>query len=134
MEVIILTVILNYLLKFFWGTRAMDVVFGFIAFLFLFLIATWFGLPVLEKIMLNVVNVAVIAVFIIFMGSNTTGEQVTAELVRKVIDDVMAEIEAEVGDAYAKGRWADARDVFEQVALADDFVDFLTLPAYALLD
>lgn len=65
-EVIILTVILNYLLKFFWGTRAMDVVFGFLAFLFLFLIATWFQLPVLEKIMLNVVNVAVLAVFIIF--------------------------------------------------------------------
>lgn len=65
-EIIILTVILNYLLKFFWGTRAMDVVFGFVAFLFLFLIATWFGLPVLEKIMLNVVEVAVLAVFIIF--------------------------------------------------------------------
>lgn len=65
-EVIILTVILNYLLKFFWGTRAMDVVFGFLAFLFLFLLATWFQLPVLEKIMLNVVNVAVLAVFVIF--------------------------------------------------------------------
>jgi malate synthase len=64
-----------------------------------------------------------------------TGEQVTADLVRKVADDVMAEIRAEVGEeAYEKGRWSDARDVFEQVALADDFVDFLTLPAYALLD
>jgi malate synthase len=64
-----------------------------------------------------------------------TGEQVTSELVRKVADDVMAEIRGEVGDdAFDKGRWADARNVFEQVALADDFVDFLTLPAYALLD
>jgi diadenylate cyclase len=66
MEIIILTVILNYLLKFFWGTRAMDVVFGFLAFLLLFLTATWLGLPVVEKIMLDVVNVAVIAVFVIF--------------------------------------------------------------------
>lgn len=66
LEVITLTVMLNYLLKFFWGTRAMDVVFGFGAFLFIFFLATWFGLPVLEKIMLNVVNVAVLAVFIIF--------------------------------------------------------------------
>jgi len=65
-EIIIITVILNYLLKFFWGTKAMDVVFGFLAFLFLFSIASWFNLPVLEKIMLNVVNVAVLAVFIIF--------------------------------------------------------------------
>lgn len=66
LEIILLWVILNYLLKFFWGTRAMDVVFGFLAFLLLFLIATWFSFPVLEKIMLNVVNVAVLAVLIIF--------------------------------------------------------------------
>jgi malate synthase len=64
-----------------------------------------------------------------------TGEQVTAELVRKVIDDVVADIRGEVGDeAFSAGKWADARNVFEQVALADDFVDFLTLPAYDLLD
>lgn len=65
-EIIILTVILNYLLKFFWGTRAMDAVFGFLAFLFLFLIAAWFQFPVLETIMFSVVNVAFLAVFIIF--------------------------------------------------------------------
>jgi malate synthase len=32
------------------------------------------------------------------------------------------------------GRWDDARDVFEQVALGDEFVEFLTLPAYDHLD
>jgi malate synthase len=63
-----------------------------------------------------------------------TGEQVTAELVRGVADEVMAEIKSEAGDAFGNGKWDDARKVFEQVALADDFVDFLTLPAYALLD
>jgi malate synthase len=64
-----------------------------------------------------------------------TGEQVTAELVRKVADDVMAEIRGELGDeAFDAGRFAEAREVFEQVALADDFVDFLTLPAYDRLD
>lgn len=57
---------INYLLKFFWGTRAMDVVFGFLAFLLIFLLAHWLGFPVLEKLMLNVVNVAVLAVLIIF--------------------------------------------------------------------
>lgn len=66
LEVIIIAVMLNYLLKFFWGTRAMDVVIGFLAFLLTFFIAAWFGFPVLEKILLNVVNVAVLAVFIIF--------------------------------------------------------------------
>lgn len=44
----------------------MDVVFGFVAFLLIFFLATWFNFPVLEKLMLNVVNVAVLAVFIIF--------------------------------------------------------------------
>jgi malate synthase len=64
-----------------------------------------------------------------------TGDQVTAELVRKVTDDVMNEIRTEVGeDNYEQGRWAEAREIFEQVALADDFVDFLTLPAYDRLD
>ncbi len=65
-EVLIISVMINYLLKVFWGTRAMDVVFGFLAFLFLFFLATWLNLPVLGKIMLHIVNVAMIAVFIIF--------------------------------------------------------------------
>ncbi len=44
----------------------MDVVFGFLAFLLIFFLASWFSFPVLQKIMLNVVNAAVLAVFIIF--------------------------------------------------------------------
>jgi malate synthase len=64
-----------------------------------------------------------------------TGEKVTTELVRSVIDDVITEVRGQIGDdAYDAGRWVEARDVFEQVALAEDFVDFLTLPAYQLLD
>jgi malate synthase len=60
-----------------------------------------------------------------------TGDQVTAELVRKVADEVTAEVRTELGDdAYEAGRWAEAREIFESVALDDDFVDFLTLPAY----
>jgi malate synthase len=60
-----------------------------------------------------------------------TGDQVTVELVRKVADEVTAEVRTEIGDdGYDAGRWAEAREIFEEVALADDFVDFLTLPAY----
>ena len=51
----------------------------------------------------------------------------TADHVRAVIDDEMAEL----GNG---GRLREARALFEQVALADDFPDFLTLPAYELLD
>ena len=32
------------------------------------------------------------------------------------------------------GRWDDAREVFEQVALGEEFAEFLTLPAYEHLD
>jgi malate synthase len=32
------------------------------------------------------------------------------------------------------GRFADAREIFERVALSDDFVEFLTLPAYDYID
>jgi malate synthase len=32
------------------------------------------------------------------------------------------------------GRFAEAREIFERVALEDDFVDFLTLPAYEYID
>ena len=40
-------------------------------------------------------------------------------------------IAAEIGsEAFAASRYELARSVFEEVALADDFADFLTLPAY----
>ena len=39
----------------------------------------------------------------------------------------------EIGDAPASRSRRGDREVFEQVALADEFVEFLTLPAYELL-
>ncbi|MER5636939.1 malate synthase A [Kitasatospora sp. NPDC002227] len=63
-----------------------------------------------------------------------TGEKATAELVRRLVAEELAALRAELGDeAYAGGRWAEAARLFEQVALAEDFADFLTLPALALL-
>ncbi len=63
------------------------------------------------------------------------GEPVTPQLVQAVADDVLASIRAEIGEqAYDSSRFGDARALFEQVALADEFVDFLTLPAYELID
>ncbi|AAD18254.1 conserved hypothetical protein TIGR00159 [Chlamydia pneumoniae LPCoLN] len=66
LEIILIWVMLNYLLKFFWGTRAMDVVFGLLAFLFLFVLADKLHLPIIRRLMLHVVNIAAIVVFIIF--------------------------------------------------------------------
>jgi malate synthase len=64
-----------------------------------------------------------------------TGETVTADFVRRILDEELAAIRTEIGDqAYRSSRFDDARQLFEQVALADDFADFLTLPAYAMVD
>jgi malate synthase len=47
--------------------------------------------------------------------------------------DVAALEDAVLADA-GEGRWDDARAVFDRVALADDFEEFLTVPAYEYLD
>ncbi len=61
-----------------------------------------------------------------------TGLTVTAELVCRIADEELAAIAAELGpQTYAASQYPLARSVFEQVALADEFADFLTLPAYA---
>ncbi|MCB1112246.1 MAG: TIGR00159 family protein [Chlamydiales bacterium] len=65
-EIVIMTILIYYLLSFFWNTRAMDLVFGLMAFLAFYATANWLQLPVIQKLMLYFVNVAVIAVLILF--------------------------------------------------------------------
>jgi malate synthase len=63
------------------------------------------------------------------------GQQVTADYVRSVIDEELDKIRLALGDdTFRKGRWQEARTIFEEVALADDYVEFLTLSAYAYID
>ncbi len=55
--------------------------------------------------------------------------------VRHVISEELDKIRAAVGDeAYARGRPGEAREIFEQVALGDEFVEFLTTTAYPYLE
>ena len=65
-EVVIITIMINYLLSFFWNTRSMDLVLGLFAFLLIFAGSTWLQLPVIHKLMLLLANVAVIAILVIF--------------------------------------------------------------------
>lgn len=63
------------------------------------------------------------------------GRTIDRELVLSMLKDEMDSIAELVGDErFEAGRFVEARDVFAQVALEDDFVDFLTLPASALID
>ena len=66
--------------------------------------------------------------------SATNGLSIDRATVAQLIDEGMSEIAAEKASAFDMARFADARKIFEHVALADDFDDFLTLPAYELLD
>ena len=54
------------------------------------------------------------------------GRTITEELVRRLIEEECASLDVP--------HLTDARKVFEDVALGTDFVDFLTLPAYELID
>ena len=58
------------------------------------------------------------------------GRTVTRELVRQITGEEMAKLPA----AEPGRRFAEAREIFEKVSLADDFVEFLTLPAYEYID
>jgi malate synthase len=60
----------------------------------------------------------------------SNGTQVTRELVERIVDEEMAAIRQARGDAFAAGRWDDARALFTEMAVADEYSDFLTLPAY----
>ncbi|MET7748381.1 malate synthase A [Micromonospora sp. NPDC005367] len=53
-----------------------------------------------------------------------TGEKVDRELIERLADEELARLPSDQAD------WTAARDLFMEVAVADDFVDFLTLPAY----
>nr|WP_312880075.1 malate synthase A [Actinokineospora xionganensis] len=64
-----------------------------------------------------------------------SGELVTVDLVRRMEDEELASLRESLGaEHFEAGRFGDARALFERVALSDDFVDFLTLPAYDLID
>jgi malate synthase len=58
------------------------------------------------------------------------GPQVTKELVDQVITSELGKIAESAGDAFDPARYAEAADLFKEVALADDYAEFLTLPAY----
>jgi malate synthase len=50
--------------------------------------------------------------------------------VDQVITSELAKIAEAAGHAYDAARYAEAVDLFKEVALADDYAEFLTLPAY----
>jgi malate synthase len=58
------------------------------------------------------------------------GKQVTGELVNDIVEQELATIREAAGDAFDSTGFAKAAALFRQVALADAYEDFLTIPAY----
>jgi malate synthase len=58
------------------------------------------------------------------------GQQVTRDLVEQVIGEELALIRGQYGDAFDPAQFDQAVALFKEVALADDYAEFLTIPAY----
>jgi malate synthase len=58
------------------------------------------------------------------------GPLVTKDVVERMIDEELVKIRELVGDDFDAARYGQAVALFTEVALADSFAEFLTLPAY----
>ncbi len=58
------------------------------------------------------------------------GPPLSAQRLRRVLDEELAKLRAALGPRYDLGRFAEARGLFERLSSADELDEFLTLPAY----
>jgi malate synthase len=64
-------------------------------------------------------------------ASLTGGEKVTRALIDRIVEEELEKIRAELAERFDPGAFAKAKQLFVDVAAGDEFVEFLTLPAYA---
>jgi len=63
------------------------------------------------------------------------GRKVTKELVRKLLVEELPKVKVHLGEgAWQAGKYEDGAKLFEKIILDDHYVEFLTLPAYQLID
>jgi len=63
------------------------------------------------------------------------GRKVTRDLFRKLLAEELPNVKTYLGDAaYAEGKYEQAAELFERITTDDNYVEFLTLPAYELID
>jgi malate synthase len=58
------------------------------------------------------------------------GTVVRRDLVERLIDEELTKIRAITGDGFDAAQYGQAVALFAEVALADNFAEFLTIPAY----
>jgi malate synthase len=62
------------------------------------------------------------------------GRKVTVDLFRQLLAEEMENIKEYQGENYALGKYEEAAKLFDQLITSDDFIEFLTLPAYDKVD
>ncbi len=68
-------------------------------------------------------------------GKLDDGRKVTKELFRTLHADELPKVRAYLGEeAYGAGKYEEGAKLFERITTDDDYVEFLTLPAYDLID
>jgi malate synthase len=68
-------------------------------------------------------------------GRLADGRKVTVELFRRLLAEELPKVKSYLGEeAYAAGRYEEAARLFEKITADDNYVEFLTLPAYASID
>jgi len=59
---------------------------------------------------------------------------VTVELFRQMLAEELQKVKGIVGEqSFASGTYQKAAQLFDRLTSADDFIEFLTLPAYELI-
>ena len=67
-------------------------------------------------------------------GRLADGRKVTVELFRRLLAEELPKVKGYLGEqAYAAGKYEDGARLFEKITVDDKYVEFLTLPAYALI-
>lgn len=62
------------------------------------------------------------------------GQPITKDLVKQILADELEKIKTSVGEEnFSAGKYSLAGEIFQKIATNDEFVDFLTLPAYEFI-
>ena len=67
-------------------------------------------------------------------GKLDDGRKVTIELFRDILTDELKKVPVLVGaHGFAAGKYIEGARLLEEITASDDYVEFLTLPAYRAL-
>jgi malate synthase len=68
-------------------------------------------------------------------GKLDDGRKITREMVAAMVPEELKKVRDYVGEAgWNAGKYEEAAKMFTELSLSDDFVEFLTLPAYERID